>query len=299
MTSAEALALIRSSTVYRNANGDLRLTVERYVRNNRGEAIRIAEYLLAYAKGQPAVLPDPATAFGDGVAGFLPVAPPPPVPAARVKGAFAVTAANSGPTLMRAAGVTHLSVELTGPNLTEIAQSAYDGFVKGGLFISRGPDAEREATHVATILNDNPSLRFVVIDTECHKVGNGGQREWTENLYRELRARKPFPYWVANITFGVDAAVDDVVNHAALRKYGIAAIWEAYDGAGVTQGVDVISKTARTGGWEPPHIALGDKSLVQDVAKLRELGQSVGDVWLWAVDNGPAQDALRSGVVIP
>lgn len=227
---------------------------------------------------------------------LAPPAPPPPAP--RIRGAMVVTAGNIDPRLLKGAGVSHVAVELTGANLSELAAWNGYGFTKGGLFISRGPDAVNEAVHVSTILRDNPWLSFVVIDTECHKVGMGGERVWTENLYRELRARAPLPFPILNITFGVDAHVDDAVNHTALRAHSIGAIWEAYDGSGATLGVKTIRDKAIAGGWVPPHIALGDKSLVADCIELVAT-PGVGDVWLWAPDNGPAQDALRSGVVIP
>lgn len=209
-----------------------------------------------------------------------------------------VTAGNISPLVLRNAGVTHVAVELTGPNLWEISQASWGGFEKGAFFVSQGPDAVNEAVHVSTIIRDNPFLKFAVIDTERHKVGMGGDRSWTENLYRELRARLPKPFPIINVTFGVDAAVDGPVNHQALRTYGIEALWEAYDGDGATIGLTMIRDRALAGGWNPANLALGDKSLRSDIPALSGMSQ-VGDVWLWAPDNGPAQEALVTGLRIP
>ena len=226
-------------------------------------------------------------------------APEPTPPAPRVRGAMVVTAGNISPLVLQHANVQRVAVELTGPNLTEVNRAAWlNTFEMGGLFISRGPDAENEAVHVSTIVKDNPFLKFMVIDTECHKVGMGGERIWTENLYRELRERLPKPFPIFNVTFGVDAHLDDAVNQTALRTYGIIPTWETYNENGYTLGLTMIRDRAIAGGQNPANLVLGDKSLRSDIPELRGMAQ-VGDVWLWAPDNGQAQEDLASGLVIP
>jgi hypothetical protein len=215
-------------------------------------------------------------------------------PRVRVRGALVVTAGNMDPQLLWRAGVRHVAVELTAENLVDFATARWVGFTRGLMHISRGAPSVAELDRVASAARP---FGFLVCDTESHKTDMGGRLEWTDTLYAGLRSRLGPGFRLFNVTFGINSS-PLVVNHDAFRQHNVIPVWEAYDGDGRTLGVrETASKAAREG-WEPPHVCLGDKSLEADVAELAGFG-GVGDVWLWASDNGPAQESLRKGLVLP
>ncbi len=222
--------------------------------------------------------------------------PPPPPPPPVVKplvGAMVVTAGNIDPQLLRDAGVTHVAVELTDANIGDFATPRWSGFTRGGFVVSRGkPVVEAQvAAHQAAQL----SLEFLVFDTESHKADMGGVMEWTETLYAEVRSTLGAAFPLFNVTFGIHSS-PAVVNHEAFRKHDVVPIWEAYDGDGRTLGVQETVAKANGEGWVPVQVAVGDKSLSPDASVLHARAPgSVSGVWLWAPENGQAQEDLRAG----
>jgi hypothetical protein len=219
-----------------------------------------------------------------------PPPPPPPPPVKPLGGAMVVTAGNLDPQLLRDCGVTHVAVEMTEANDRELALGWGAGMVLGWFMVSRGNDGDT----LATVLAQARSLKFAVIDTESHKVDMGGSLAWTETLYAALRSRLGPTFPLFNVTFGVHSS-PAVVNHEAFRRHNVVPIWEAYDGPGNTLGVGRTAAKAISEGWASPHIALGDKSLLADAQELGLTSLALGGVWLWAPDNGQAQEDLRAG----
>jgi hypothetical protein len=220
-----------------------------------------------------------------------PVPPPPPPVVKPLGGAMVVTAGNLDPQLLRDCGVSHVAVEMTDANDRELALGWGAGMVLGWFMVSRGNDGDT----LATVLAQARSLKFAVIDTESHKVDMGGSLAWTETLYAALRSRLGPTFPLYNVTFGIHSS-PAVVNHDAFRRHNVVPIWEAYDGPGNTLGVARTTVKAVAEGWKNPHIAIGDKSLLADVEELHQVVlPGLGGVWLWAPDNGQAQEDLRAG----
>ncbi len=224
---------------------------------------------------------------------------PPTIPAAspqRTKGAIVVVAGNMDTSLLRRAGVTHVAVELTTDNLRDLATSRWDGFVLGGFHVARDTTQEsiRASAGTTASIVSSHRLAFLIEDTEGHKADlpDGASRPerllWTEWLFSQLRSRLGTSFPLYNVTFGVNSS-PAVVNHDAFRRHNVTPIWEAYDENGVTLGVRRTAAKAVAEGWPSPQIAIGDKSLSRDL--LESGAQSLGGVWLWAPDNGPAIEA--------
>jgi len=188
--------------------------------------------------------------------------------------------------------VTHVAVELTPANYTELEAGWGSSFTLGWFIVSRGNDGDTVALKLAERLR--PMIKFAVVDTESHKADMGGQLAWTETLYAALRSRLGPTFPLYNVTFGIHSS-PAVVNHEAFRRHGVTPIWEAYDGPGNTLGVGRTAAKAINEGWPRPHVALGDKSLLRDVYELGTVPLALGGVWLWAPDNGQAQEDLRAG----
>jgi hypothetical protein len=165
--------------------------------------------------------------------------------------------------------------------------------VRGGFHVARDTTQEsiRTTAGITASLVSSHRLAFLIEDTEAHKadlpdgVLKPERLQWTEWLFSELRSRLGPSFPLYNVTLGIHSS-PAVVNHDALRRHNVIAIWEAYDENGVTLGVERTAAKAAAEGWSSPHIAIGDKSLQSD---LPESGtQGLGGVWLWAPDNGPA-----------
>lgn len=219
-----------------------------------------------------------------------------PAPAKLVKGAICVIAGNMNVDLLREAGITHVAVELTNVNGVDFGTSRWQGFTKGWYVVSRGNDGDTLANAVRLANVANPDVTFTCLETESHKTDMGGSRAWTDTLYSAMRSKLGKDHPLYNITFGLHAS-PEVVNYIALERYNVQNIEEAYDEAGRTHGVQRIATKARSEGRERPHIALGDKTLVTDVVDLKAgAAAGLGGVWLWAPDNGPAQEALAAGI---
>jgi hypothetical protein len=200
----------------------------------------------------------------------------PPVPTApvRVKGAIVITAGNANPDLLRQAGITHVAVEHNLDNARDAATARWAGFTMGWFIVSRGNDGDTLAFKAPL------DSKFLVVDTEAHKADMGGQLAWTETLYATLRSRFGQTCTLYNITFGIHSS-PAVVNHEALRKHNVKALWETYGGLGETLGVSATVAKAHLEGWNPAHVCLGDKNLPAEVAEVRALS-GVGDVFCWA-----------------
>jgi len=290
MSIDEARALVRSSVPYQAEAGNMVRAYFRWKQANPNEAKALELYADTWFQGMPAGAPVLKTKMGQGLVGLMPgAAPPPPPPAKPLVGAMVVTAGNLDPQLLRDAGVTHVAVELGVDNNLDLATSRWHGFVKGAFVVSRGNDGEA----VLAQLEQGPAIYFAVIDTESHKADMGGQLAWTETLYASLRSKLGPAFPLYNVTFGIHSS-PAVVNHDAMRRHNVTPIWEAYDGPGNTLGVQRTALKALSEGWVWPHIAIGDKSLAADAQELGTLG-GLGGVWLWAPDNGQAQEDLRAG----
>jgi hypothetical protein len=236
---------------------------------------------------------------------LVPAAVPAPE---RTKGAIVVTAGNIDPRLLRQAGVTHVAVELTDANLRDFATSRWDGFVRGGFHVARDTTEEsiRASARETAALVQTQGLQFLIEDTEAHKadlpdgVIRPERLQWTEWLFSELRSRLGPSFPLYNITTGLDSS-PQVVNHAALRRYSVVPIWEAYDQRGATLGVGRTASKAASEGWPAPQVAVGDKSLATDLRQSEK--RALTGVWLWAPDNGsltaqppnPAETAPPTG----
>jgi hypothetical protein len=183
-----------------------------------------------------------------------------------------------------------VAVEMTNLNELEIAAGWGRDFQLGWFVVSRGNDGDSIASNLAA----SRQLKFAVIDTESHKADMGGQLAWTETLYAALRSRLGPTFPLYNVTFGIHSS-PAVVNHEAFRRHGVTPIWEAYDGPGNTLGVERTAAKAAVEGWNPPHVAIGDKSLASDAKEIGLRTYVLGGVWLWAPDNGQAQEDLRAG----
>jgi hypothetical protein len=223
----------------------------------------------------------------------------------RAKGAIVVVTGNIDPRVLRQAGVTHVAVALTDDNLRDFATARWAGFVHGGFAVSRGTSEEsiRDEAREAASLVRAQGLEFLIEDTEAHKadlpdgVIKPERLRWTEWLYSELRSQLGPSFPLYNVTVGIDSS-PEVVNHQALRRYGVIPIWEAYDSRGVTLGVGRTAAKATSEGWSSPQIAVGDKSLAADLPATER--QPLAGVWLWAPDNGslavhPLPEAAPSG----
>lgn len=292
MTTAEALALIRSSTPYVTMDGILDIAWTRWSIANPGEALKLDEFV---AGAIP--MPSLATKWGRGWASLIgnDAIPPAAVRAPLVKGAIVVVAGNMNVDLLRQAGVTHVAAQ-SNANDVDFGTARWQGFAKGWFVVSRGNDGDAIANALGLAQLTHPDVTFAIVDTEAHKTDIGGSLAWTDTLYAALRSRlgKDFPLF--NITFGVNSS-PAVVNHIAFQRHNVTPIWEAYNDAGATYGVDRTAEKAELEGWTRPHIALGDKSLVKDALDLRAgAATGLGGVWLYAADNGPAQEALSAGV---
>lgn len=308
--SAEAWKLIRESAHYRRA-GTIDSAFIRYRGANPGETAKLLAYMDALIRGQSPSPPQLATLFGRGFAQLLastsaaPSPQPEPEPIIRrINGAFLDTAGDADPALLLSRGITHVAVEMTAENFEDFkpgnrsAGKRWHGFQAfGGLYMSRGAPSEEEMDEVADACHEN-LFSFLCCDTESHKTDMGGSLLWTSSLYHGLRHRLGPSFPIRNVTFGRDQS-PAVFNHAALRSFGIAADWETYDGNGFTQGVAQTVAKIWTEGWKPVNVVLGTKSLHSEIPEAKRLRNSegtVGDIWLWAADHGPSQDALRSGL---
>jgi hypothetical protein len=299
MTREEALALIRSSAPYQNTDGVLDMAWTRWALANPNEATKLDQFVA----GETAA-PQLATKFGRGWVALLTpgaignASQAPPAPVQLVKGAIVVVAGNMNVDLLRQAGVTHVCVEMTEENLRDFnhyIDERWQGFTRGGFHVSRGEPTAGEVESVVVRASTN-DFKFLVIDTESHKTDIGGSLAWTDTLYAALRSKLGTAFPLYNITFGIHSS-PAVVNHIAFQRYNVTPIWEAYDENGNTYGVDRTAEKAELEGWTRPHLALGDKTLVRDALDLKAgVAAGLGGVWLWAADNGPAQEALAAGV---
>jgi hypothetical protein len=173
-----------------------------------------------------------------------------------MKGAIVVVAANIDPALLWQAGVTHVAVELTDNNLRDFALPRWQGFVRGGFHVARDTSEEsiRATARETAALVAAHKLSFLIEDTEAHKadlpdgVLKPERRLWTEWLYAELRSQLGPSFPLYNITSGIDSS-PAVVNHEALRRYGVAPIWESYDANGATLGVARTAAKVTDEGW--------------------------------------------------
>jgi hypothetical protein len=200
--------------------------------------------------------------------------------------------------------VTHVAVELTDDNLRDFATSRWDGFVRGGFHVARDTTEEsiRATARETAALVRSHGLAFLIEDTEAHKadlpdgVIRPERLQWTEWLFSELRMRLGPSFPLYNITTGIHSS-PAVVNHEALRRHNVIAIWEAYDASGVTLGVSRTAAKAADEGWSAPQIAIGDKSLATDIPQTES--RALAGVWLWAPDNGSlgAQPPSTAGAV--
>ena len=284
MTSAESLALVKASAPY-TAAGNLEAAFTRWRAANPKEAMKLLEHLDALIRGQEHTAPDLQTKFGRGVLGLLPTSTatsPVPTRPVRIKGAMVVTAGNCDPNLLRQAGITHVAPEITDTNMTDLFTPRWDGFQKGGFVVARAltTAAVRQEALVAATRAHIEGLAFLVMDTEAHKADMGGSLDLTEALFSQLRTDLGPGFRLYNVTFGIHSS-PAVVNHDALRKHNVKAIWETYGGDGATLGVAQTVAKANAEGWSPAHVALGDKSLAVEVAEARALS-GLGDVWAWA-----------------
>jgi hypothetical protein len=319
MTEQQALELIRSSSPYVNAQGDVQAAWKRYEDANPIEARALREFIHDVQTGivgtnlASSLTPTQwRTKWAQGWAGLFtatptapapapepPPVPPPapapvPVPSKPFLGAMVIVAGNIDPELLRAAGVSKVCVELNDANLADFATARWNGFERGHFVVSRGNDGDT----IASLLAQAPPRWFAVVDTESHKTDMGGQLAWTETLYAALRSKLGPSFPLFNITFGVHGS-PAVINHDAFRRHNITPIFEAYDGSGFSTGVERTALKAVHEGWDPPQICLGDKSLANDSGWVRRLWAEgrLGSCWLWQPDGGEAQDALRSGTV--
>lgn len=240
----------------------------------------------------------------DALAKLLEPAPQ-PVAQKPLIGALVVNAGNCDVELLRQAGVTHVCVELNEANAYDLASGRWAGLTRGWLVISRGDDGAGIANGFANGVGSD--IRFVVVDTESHKVDMGGQLVWTERLYAAMRATVGPSLPLYNVTFGIHSS-PAVVNHLAFRRHNVTPIWEAYRGPdesqnipdGATTGVAQTVFKAVAEEWKPVQIALGGIHFAEDIADLRKpaVRSLVSGVWLWSPDNGPAQDGLRAGAAV-
>lgn len=294
MTTADALALIRLSAPYLAGGGRLDAAFALWTAANPGEASKLNSFV---ADATPP--PQLATKFGRGWVTLIGngVTQPMPEPMRKlVKGAIVVTAGNMNVDLLREAGITHVAVELTNANGVDFGTARWQGFTKGWFIVSRGNDGDTLANAVRLANLANPDITFTVPDVESHKTDMGGSLAWTDTLNAALRSKLGAAHQLYNITFGIHSS-PVVVNHTAWRRWNVTPIFEAYDDAGSTYGVDRTAEKAELEGWTRPHVALGDKTLVRDVVDLKAGAViGLGGVWLWAADSGPAQDALSAGV---
>lgn len=287
MTTAEALALIRDSAPYKSAGGDLADTWTRWHAANPNEASSLRAFVNDRVAGRPTTAPVLATKFGRGWVALtenaLGVPGPQPQPVTKpLAGAMVVNAGNCSTDLLRQAGIKLVAPEITDANMSDLATARWDPFERGGFFVSRPasqPIADEASACIAAARRHG--LGFLVIDTESHKADMGGKLEWTEDLFAELRRQLAAAFVLYNVTFGIHSS-PAVVNHEAFRRHKVIPIWEAYDGAGATLGVNPTAQKAVAEGWSPPHIAIGDKSIPVDANSLRSPLVPLGGTWLWA-----------------
>ncbi len=213
----------------------------------------------------------------------------------RVKGAIVVVTSNIEPHVLRQAGVTHVAVALTDENLRDFATARWAGFVRGGFAVSRGTSEQSirdEARETASLVRAH-GLAFLIEDTEAHKadlpdgVIKPERLRWTAWLYSELRSQLGPSFPLYNVTVGIDSS-PQVVNHEALRRYGVIPIWEAYDSRGVTLGVGRTAAKATSEGWASPQIAVGDKSLAVDLPATERQALEPGGQVVVEKDKKPA-----------
>lgn len=287
MTAAEALALIRDSDAYESAGGVVADAWTRWQAANANEAASLRAFVDDRVAGRATAAPVLATKFGRGWVALIEDALGEPGPQTQpvttpVAGAMVVNAGNCSSELLRQAGIKLVAPEITDANMTDLATARWDAFERGGFFVSR-PASQPIATEASACVAaaQRHSLRFLVIDTESHKADIGGDPKWTEDLFAELRRQLGAAFVLYNVTFGIHSS-PAVVNHEAFRRHKVIPIWEAYDGAGATLGVDPTAEKAAAEGWTSPHIAIGDKSIPVDADSLRSPVLPLGGTWLWA-----------------
>lgn len=303
MTTAEALALIRDSTPYKRAGGELADAWTRWEAASPDEASSLRTFFRDRVAGRPTAAPVLVTRFGRGWVALIEnalgaPAPQQPQPAGKlVAGAMVVNAGNCSPDLLSRTGIKLVAAEITDANMRDLATARWDGFERGGFFVSRPASRSiaNEASDCVAAAKLH-GLRFLVIDTESHKTDMGGKLEWTESLFAELRRLLGDAFALYNVTFGIHSSLA-VVNHEAFRRHKVTTIWEAYDGAGATLGVNLTAQKAAAEGWSRPHIAMGDKSIQVDANSLASPGVPLGGVWLWAPEQAGDSVLALTGVL--
>jgi hypothetical protein len=309
MTAAQAYALIKDSAPYK-AGGNIETAYTRWRAANPGEATNLLAYIDAKVRGQNPRPPLLSTKFGLGVLGLLaatgepePRPEPPPLPAPSFWDqhfAIVITAGNADPFTLWASGVRAVAFA-DNPENRVLAQHASWAVFKRGLFVvTRGTtEATLKGEATGFAFAHQPPVEFMVVDTENLKADAPNQHyfQLQQVFYDELRRLAPAKL-IANITYGWHQD-STVVNRKALTDNNIEPWWEAYDGDEASWNVRAVTEKLNAQGHKPARICLGDKRLEEQVPVWKQLaaeGKAARGAMLWAVDNGPAQESLRSGV---
>lgn len=209
-----------------------------------------------------------------------------------VKGSLLVNAGAASPQFHRNGGVTHVAPQITSlgednastfQNVQNFAswKSAFSGFTVGG-WGTHGPNYALEAEHVAQRVS-SLGLKFYIADTERHWLN--GTPNATGMLLSALRARLGSAFPISVISFGYsDESQGQIWNNGyeVATQYKCSFLPELYDFGGFTYGMDKAIPYIEREGLKKPHlIALGDKTVPQDVAWLKS-NTTVRGVWIWA-----------------